>query len=90
MYLSFIFVFYIYIMAIFTSTLPDELLKQLHEKAKQLKMPKNKLIENALSIYLNQLKRVEYIKSYQKMDANLDEIDLAEEGMYDYLKQLEG
>jgi predicted transcriptional regulator len=50
-------------MATFTSSLPDDLLKQLADKAKELKLPKNKLIEKALSIYLEQLDRAAYIKS---------------------------
>lgn len=82
--------FYKYNMATFTSTLPDDLLKLLHEKATQLNLPKNKLIEKALSIYLNQINRVEYIQSYQQMESDLDVLGMAEEGMQDYLKQVEG
>lgn len=52
-------------------------------------MPKNKFIENALSLYLEHLKRAEYIKSY-KLAAQDDEVILlAEEGMGKYLKQIE-
>ena len=88
--LRFIFVIYKYNMATFTSTLPDDLLKLLHEKAIQLNLPKNKLIEKALSIYLNQINRVEYIQSYQQMESDSDVLSLAEEGMQDYLKQVKG
>ena len=42
-------------MATFTSTLPDHILNLLSEKAQQLKLPKNKLIEKAVTIYLNQM-----------------------------------
>lgn len=76
-------------MSTFTSSLPDDLLQLLNEKAKQLSVPKNKLIEKALRIYLNQVKRMEYIKSYQQMEEDTDILSLAEEGMADYLKQLE-
>jgi hypothetical protein len=76
-------------MTTFTSTLPEELLKQLHEKAQLLKMPKNKLIEKALRIYLNQITRAEYIKSYKAMDKDADIAAIAEEGMANYLKQLD-
>ena len=51
-------------------------------------MPKNKLIEKALSIYLAQLNKAEYIKSYQKMAGDKDLLSIAEEGMADYLTQL--
>ena len=76
-------------MSTFTSSLPNDLLRLLNEHAKQLAVPKNKLIEKALRIYLNQVKRMEYIKSYQQMSDDADVLTLAEEGMADYLKQLE-
>lgn len=51
-------------MATYTSTLPDDLLQRLADYAKKLSLPKNKLVENALSLYLDHLKRAEYVKSY--------------------------
>lgn len=77
-------------MVTFTSTLPDELLLKLSEMAKKLKLPKNKIIEKALTIYLDQLNRAEYLKSYKKAASDADVLELAEEGMEDYFKQLEG
>jgi metal-responsive CopG/Arc/MetJ family transcriptional regulator len=76
-------------MKTFTSSLPDELLKQLNEMANKLSLPKNKIIEKALSIYLDQLVRAEYILSYKKAKNDQDLISIAEEGMQDYLKQLD-
>lgn len=76
-------------MSTFTSSLPEDLLKELSEKAKKLSMPKNKLIEKALRIYLKQITRLEYIQSYQKVEQDQDVLSIAEEGMEDYLKQLE-
>ena len=75
-------------MSTFTSTLPDELLKQLQEAANQLSMPKNKLIEKALRIYLEQLNKAAYIKSYKAMADDTDVLMLAEEGMEAYLSEL--
>lgn len=75
-------------MATFTSSLPDTLLNLLEIKAKELSMPKNKLIEIALSLYLDQLNRAAYAKSYQQMADDTDMLTLAEEGMIDYMKQL--
>mgnify|MGYP001627299405 CR=1 FL=1 len=80
--------FYIYIMPTYTSTLPDDLLKLLELKAKELSIPKNKLIEKALSIYLDQLNRAAYLKSYKEMAKDADLTEIAEEGMMDYFKQL--
>ncbi len=76
-------------MATFTSTLPDDLLQRLADYAKKLSLPKNKLIENALNLYLDHLKRAEYIKSYRAAAEDKDILMVAEEGMGDYLKQIE-
>jgi predicted transcriptional regulator len=76
-------------MAIFTSTLPDSLLTKLSEKAKQMATPKNKLIEKALSLYLEHLERAEYIQSYQQASQDEEILTTAEEGMAEYLRQLE-
>lgn len=76
-------------MATFTSTLPDDLLNILSEKAQKLSMPKNKLIEQALRLYLEHLEKAEYIRSYKKAAADKDILTIAEEGMKDYFRQLE-
>ena len=76
-------------MATFTSTLPDNLLQQLTEKATALSLPKNKLIETALRLYLQHLEKAEYIKSYKQATEDKDILLIAEEGMSDYFSQLE-
>lgn len=76
-------------MSTFTSSLPDDLLQQLDRMSKALKLPKNKLMEKALRIYLDQLNKAEYIKSYKKLADDKETLLLAEEGMVDYLTQLE-
>ena len=77
------------IMVTFTSTIPDDLSRQLNDKAKALLMPKNKLIENALRLYLEHLDRAEYIKSYKRAKDDDDILVMAEEGMENYLRQIE-
>lgn len=76
-------------MSTFTSSLPDDLLQLLAEKAKELSVPKNTLIEKALRIYLEQLNRAAYVKSYKQMAADSDTMLVAEEGMAEYLTQLD-
>jgi len=76
-------------MATFTSSLPEELLRLLEEKAKELSLPKNKLIEQALRLYLDHLNRAAYIRSYKEMAEDADLLIIAEEGMSDYFKQME-
>lgn len=75
-------------MSTFTSNLPDDLLMRLAEAAKALALPKNKLIEKALSIYLDQITRAEYVKSYTQMNEDADILVAAEEGMAAYCEQL--
>ncbi len=75
-------------MSTFTSTLPDQLLEKLSQKAKELKLPKNKLIERALEIYLDQLNKAEYIKSFKAAAEDEDIMTIAEEGMAEYFTQI--
>lgn len=76
-------------MTTFTSSLPDNLLKELAKTAKELKLPKNKIIEKALNIYLEQLDRAAYARSYKRMAQDEDMLTMAEEGMSEYFKMLE-
>ncbi len=76
-------------MITFTSSLPDHLMQQLSDKAKSLSIPKNKIIERALALYLEHLEKAEYVKSYKLASKDADILSLAEEGLADYLKQLE-
>ncbi len=76
-------------MTTFTSTLPDDLLEQLNKSAQKMSLPKNKLIEKALRIFLDQLNRAEYVKSYKEAGSDADLMSIAEEGMQDYFTQLE-
>jgi hypothetical protein len=75
-------------MPTFTSTLPKDLWEQLNIKASELGLPKNKLLETALRLYLDHLIKASYIKSYKNMAADADLLTMAEEGMGDYLNQL--
>lgn len=74
-------------MSKFTSSLPDQLLQRLTKAAQKLGIPKNKLIERALEIYLDQLNRAEYVKSYRQAGEDEDTMRVAEEGMSEYLSQ---
>ena len=76
-------------MSTFTSSLPDDLLKKLNDMAVKISTPKNKIIEAALKIYLDQLNRAEYIKSYKVAATDESLMDIAEDGMVEYLKMLD-
>lgn len=76
-------------MSTFTSSLPDSVLARLDAASKRLKLPKNKLIERALVIYLDQLTRAEYVKSYRRAGEDDEIMAIAEEGMSEYLIRME-
>jgi hypothetical protein len=76
-------------MTTFTSSLPDDLFTRLNNVSSHLSLPKNKIIERALKIYLDQLARAEYIKSYRQAVGDENILTMAEEGMNDYFKQIE-
>lgn len=76
-------------MTTFTSTLPDDLIDLLAEMVAKLKLPRNRLIEKALRIYLDQLNKAEYMKSYKTAVDDKDILIIAEEGMEDYFKHID-
>ncbi len=80
--------FYTYIMTTFTSSLPESLLQQLQDKSKEFGIPKNKLIEKALTLYLEELNKAAYVRSYKEMSEDSNLFQIAEEGMAEYHKQL--
>lgn len=75
-------------MATFTSSLPDELLEALAKEAKNLKVPKNSLIEKALTLYLRELKKARYANSFRRASQDDEIMAIAEEGMADYFEML--
>lgn len=76
-------------MVTFTSSLPQDLLEKLDSEVKKRGVAKNSLIEKALRIYLDQLNRAEYVRSYSKAGKDEEIMAIAEEGMVTYLKGLE-
>jgi len=81
--------FYKYIMTTFTSSLPESLLQQLKDKSIEFGIPKNKIIEKALSLYLDELNKAAYVRSYKEMSVDTNLFQIAEEGMAEYHKQLQ-
>ncbi len=75
-------------MKTFTSTLPDDLFSELSRLAERLTLPKNRIIEKALRIYIDQIRKAEYIQSYKKASGDIDILLMAEEGMVDYFNQM--
>ena len=74
----------------YTSTLPTEIMQQLDGYAGKFNLPKNRIIEDALRAWFDRLKRAEYSRSFRKAALNEEVVSMAEEGMEDYLKILDG
>jgi predicted transcriptional regulator len=75
-------------MTTFTSSLPDDVLKKLAEASRDLKLPKNKIIEKALNIFLEEIQRAKYAKSFQRASKDKEVMAIAEEGMADYFEMI--
>jgi len=80
---------YKYKMATFTSSLPDDLLQQLADYADRIGVAKNKIIEKALRVYLDQITRAEYAQSYRRASRDADILSVAEEGVAEYFRQID-
>jgi predicted transcriptional regulator len=76
-------------MTTFTSSLPDQVLEKLNEIAITLKVPKNQIIERALTRYLEQIERQMYIRSYKNIASDEEIMSIAEEGLQSYNDELE-
>jgi len=75
-------------MMTFTSTLPEDVIANLNKLSETLKVPKNKIIERALSRYIEQIERQMYIRSYKQLADDTDLLNLAEEGIENYEAEL--
>jgi predicted transcriptional regulator len=73
----------------FTSTLPAETWQSLETYAEKFKVPRNRIMENALRDYFDKLKQAEYTRSFKMAAGDHEMISMAEEGLEDYLKILE-
>jgi predicted transcriptional regulator len=74
---------------VLTTSLPDDMVHMLSRYAEQFNVPKNKILEEALKLYFDRLKKAEYTRSFRKASADPEMQPLAEEGLADYLKILD-
>lgn len=73
----------------FTSTLPAEVWQVLDNYASKFKVPRNRIMEQALLAYFDRLKQAEYTRSFQKAAGDPELKSMAEEGLEDYLQILD-
>jgi len=74
----------------FTSSINTKVMKRLRGYSDKYKLPKNKIIETALNKYFDELKRSEYINSFRRANKDPEMLEMAEEGLEDYLRILDG
>lgn len=72
----------------YTSTLPPFLMRWLEETAKKQKVAKKSIIVQALMNFRDTCKKREMAKDFKRMAKDPEIIAMAEEGMDDYLNQL--
>jgi predicted transcriptional regulator len=73
----------------FTSSLPLDLLQMVDSYAQKFKVPKNRIMEQALRAYFEKLKQAEYIHSFKQAACDKEMTRMADEGLEDYLKILD-
>jgi predicted transcriptional regulator len=75
--------------SVLTTSLPDEMVLMLSTYAEKFNVPKNKILEEALKLYFDRLKKAEYTHSFRKAATDQEMQSLAEEGLADYLNILD-
>lgn len=73
---------------VFTSSLPLELKETLEEYATKHRLPKNKVIEQALDFFFHEQKRKAFVEGLKKYGHDKEMVEMAEWGMDDYADQL--
>lgn len=74
---------------VLTTSLPGDMVNMLSRYAEKFNVPKNKILEEALKLYFDRLKKAEYTRSFRRAAADQEMQTLAEEGLADYLKILD-
>lgn len=64
-------------------------MEELTEYATRNNQKKNKIIEEAITVFLNEKRKKEYADSFKKMQNDPEQRFFAEAGLGDYLKMIE-
>lgn len=73
----------------YTSSLSLTVMEDLKEYATRNNQKKNKIIEEAIIVFLNEKRKKEYVDSFKKMKNDPEQKFLAEAGLGDFLKMIE-
>ncbi len=72
----------------YTSTMEFALMESITTYAKKKNVSKNKVIEAAVKKYLQEIEKIEFIKSLKAISDDPDIIEMSEWGMKDYAGQI--
>jgi predicted transcriptional regulator len=72
-----------------TSSLSPELIARLDNYSRKFKIPKSRILEQALEAYFERIKKADYIRSFRMAAGDSEIVYMAEEGLEDYLKILD-
>jgi hypothetical protein len=87
--LTFIIINYTYQMQVqITTSLPKSLVEQIALYGKENGKKKNQIIEESLSLFLMNEKKNHFINSFKRASLDKDIVNMAEEGLLDYKRQL--
>ena len=73
----------------YTSSLSSTVMEDLKEYASRNNQKKNKIIEEAITVFLNQKRKKELAESFKNMKNDPEQQFLAEAGLGDFLKMIE-
>ena len=73
----------------YTSSLPESVVQALTQYTKQVGKAKNEIIELALREFFDRQKRQDFIEGFKRANQDQETVAMAEEGMDEYLQQLD-
>lgn len=72
-----------------TSSISPEIVSRLNDYSKKFRIPKSRILEQALEAYFERIKKAELIRSFKIAAGDEEILLMTEEGLEDYLKILE-
>jgi predicted transcriptional regulator len=73
---------------VITTTISPKILSWVNQFAKKYARSRRAIIEEALQRYRNEMKRQDLIASFQRAAKDAEMLELADQGLSDYLDQL--
>ncbi len=73
----------------YTSSLPEPVAQALTQYTKRVGKAKNEVIELALREFFDRQKRQDFIEGFKRANQDEETVTMAEQGMDDYLQQLD-